>query len=67
MEFDRLKVNPNVSSWSECTLIDDDDDELNADIDGQLLSHRLGVVSEVHLDDGMLDLCNNPEHRNNEG
>jgi hypothetical protein len=55
MEFDRLKVNPKVSSRSEITFVDDDE-ELNADIDGQLLSHLVGVVSEVDLDETVLDL-----------
>jgi len=52
MEFDRLKVTPKLSSKSDTTLIDDDE-ELHANTDGQLLSHLVGEVSEVDLDEAM--------------
>jgi ribosomal protein L12E/L44/L45/RPP1/RPP2 len=52
MEFDRLKVNPKVSA-KPCTSIQDDE-ELSATIDGQLLSHLVDEVAEVDLDELML-------------
>ena len=49
LEYDRLKVTPRVSSKSyvSCT----DEEELHATSDGQLLSHLVGAVSDVGLDE----------------
>jgi hypothetical protein len=52
MEFDRLKVNPKVSAKSGPSI--QDDEELSATIDGQLLSHLVDEVAEVDLDELML-------------
>jgi hypothetical protein len=49
MEFDRLKCTPKVSSKPDTAPLDDDDAYTIAD--GQLLSHLVGEVSEVGLDD----------------
>jgi hypothetical protein len=58
MEFDRLKCTPVSKSKSDTSHInDDDDDEAYAISDGQLLSHIVGEVSEVGLDDVMLSSC----------
>jgi hypothetical protein len=53
MEFDRLKTTPIVSSRPDTTLIDDDE-ELNADSDSELLTHLIGEVCELGLDETML-------------
>ena len=53
MEFDRLKCTPKVPAKADTSLLDDDD-EAYANIDGQLLSHLVGEVSEVGLDEAML-------------
>ena len=53
MEFDRLKCTPKILSKSDISLIDDDD-EVYANTDGQLLSHLVGEVSEVGLDEAVL-------------
>jgi hypothetical protein len=53
MEFDWLKCTPKVSSRQETSPLDDDEDAY-ATTDGQLLSHLVGEVSEVDLDDPML-------------
>jgi hypothetical protein len=52
MEFDRLKVNPKVSAKPGPSI--QDDEELSATIDGQLLSHLVDEVAEVDLDEWML-------------
>ena len=52
VEYDRRKVSPSVSIKPFTSHIDDD--EANDTLDGQLLSHLVGEVSEVDLDDGML-------------
>jgi hypothetical protein len=52
MEFDRLKVNPKVSAKPGPSI--QDDEELSATIDGQLLSHLVDEVAEVDLDELML-------------
>ena len=52
VEYDRRKVSPSVSIKPVTSHIDDD--EANDILDGQLLSHLVGEVSEVDLDDGML-------------
>jgi hypothetical protein len=57
MEFDRIKCTPVIESKSNTTLDMDKDDEAYAISDGQLLSHILGEVSEVGLDDAMLSSC----------
>jgi hypothetical protein len=49
IEFDRFKFTLKVSSKSDITLIDDEE-ELHANTNGQLLSHLVGEVSEVDLD-----------------
>ena len=48
MEYDRLKVYPGASSRSVTTPLVDD--EANSIIDGQLLPHLVGEVTEVDLD-----------------
>jgi hypothetical protein len=53
MEFDRLKVTPKVSSKPDISPVDED--ELYSDTDGQLLSHLVGEVSEVGLDEAVLN------------
>ena len=52
MEFDRPAVIPNASTMSDTTYLDEE--EANATADGQLLSHLVGVVSEVGLDEDEL-------------
>jgi hypothetical protein len=49
IEFDRFKFTLKVSNKSDITLIDDEE-ELHANTNGQLLSHLVGEVSEVDLD-----------------
>ena len=49
MEFDRLTVIPKASTRLTTNYLDED--EANATSDGQLLSHLIGEVSEVGLDD----------------
>ena len=49
MEYDRLKVYPGASSRSVTTPLDDE--EANATIDGQLLSHLVGEMTEVGMDE----------------
>ena len=53
MEFDRLKCIPKVSVRTSLSLSDDDEDAY-ANTDGQLLSHLVGDVSEVGLDEAGL-------------
>jgi hypothetical protein len=53
MEVDRLKVIPKDSAFS-CTSYDDDDEEAIATSDGQLLSHLIGEVSDVIMDEAKL-------------
>ena len=59
VEYDRRKVLPSVSSRLAPSPVDDD--EANDTIDGQLLSHLVGEVTEVDLDEAKLgsfdDLC----------
>jgi hypothetical protein len=50
IEFDRLKVTPKALSKSDTTLINEDE-ELHANTDGQLLSHLVGEVSKVDFDE----------------
>ena len=52
MEFDRPAVIPNASTMSDTTYLDEE--EANATADGQLLSHLVGVVSEIGLDEDEL-------------
>ena len=52
MEYDRLKVYPGASSSSVTAPLDDE--EVNATIDGQLLSHLVGEVTEVGMDEDEL-------------
>ena len=49
LEYDRLKVTPRVSSKSYTSHTDEE--ELHATSDGQLLSHLVGAVSDVGLDE----------------
>ena len=53
MEYDRLKCIPKVSVRTSLSLSDDDEDAY-ASTDGQLLSHLVGDVSEVGLDEAGL-------------
>ena len=48
MEFDRVKVYPNASSKPAARSLDED--EATDNVDGQLLSHLVGELSEVDLD-----------------
>jgi hypothetical protein len=57
MEFDRLKCTPMVMSKSGTYPINDDEEEADTISDGQLLTHLIGEVSEVRLDDAVLDSC----------
>jgi hypothetical protein len=52
MEFDRLTVIPKALTLSDTSYLDDE--EANAISDGQLLSHLVGEVSEVGLDEDRL-------------
>ena len=55
MEYDRLTVIPKASTVLTTTYVDEE--EANATSDGQLLSHLIGEVSEVGLDeDGISSL-----------
>jgi hypothetical protein len=49
MEFDRFTVIPKASTRLDSTYLDED--EAIATSDGQLLSHLVGEVSEVGLDE----------------
>jgi len=49
VEFDRSKVSPKVNDYPTDDELDDEED--NATYDGKLLSHLVGMVSEVRLDD----------------
>jgi hypothetical protein len=49
MEYDRLKVIPNVLAQLDYSPLDDE--EVNDTSDGQLLNHLVGDVSEVGMDD----------------
>jgi hypothetical protein len=57
MEFDRIKVAPVSPSKPDISLSDEDDEDVYAVLDGQLLSHLVGEVSEVGLDDDALGSC----------
>jgi hypothetical protein len=57
VEFDRIILTPTILSKSDTSLSEDDDEEVYAVSDGQLLTHLVGEVSEVGLDDGMLHSC----------
>jgi hypothetical protein len=57
MEFDRLKFTPTLSSKSDTSFSDEDEEEAYTVSDGQLLSHLVGEVSEVGLDDTALGSC----------
>jgi hypothetical protein len=50
VEYDRLICTPKFPSKADTSLIDDDD-EVYASSDGQLLAHLVGEVSEVGLDE----------------
>jgi hypothetical protein len=52
MEFDRLAIVPKASTMLESTYLDEDEEI--AISDGQVLSHLVGEVSEVGLDDDRL-------------
>jgi hypothetical protein len=57
MEFDRIKFTPTILSKPDFVVSDDDDEEVYSVADGQLLSHLVGEVSEVGLDDVALGSC----------
>jgi hypothetical protein len=57
MEFDRFKLSPTILSKHDTLLSDEDDDEVYSVSDGQLLTHLVGEVSEVGLDDETLGSC----------
>jgi hypothetical protein len=57
MEFDRIKLTPTVSRKPDISLSEDDDKEAYTISNGQLLTHLVGEVSEVGLDDGALGSC----------
>jgi hypothetical protein len=52
MEFNRLKCTPKVSSMVDISPTEDED-EVYAIADGQLLSHLVGDVSEIGPDEDM--------------
>ena len=52
MEVDRVRVTPNVKSRPAVSPLDED--EATDNVDGQLLSHLVGEVSEVGLDESGL-------------
>src|SRR6266540_7482735 len=52
VEIDRLKVSPKLPNKVIITELDDED--ADAITDGQLLSHLVGVVSEVGLDEARI-------------
>ena len=52
MEIDRVKVYPNAMSTPAAPPLDED--EATDNVDGQLLSHLVGEVSEVDLDESRL-------------
>ena len=52
VEYDRRRVSPSISSWPVSSSVDDD--AAHATIDGQLLSHLVGEVTEVDLDEAGL-------------
>jgi hypothetical protein len=55
MEFDRIKLTPTISSKSDTSLTKNED--AYAISDSQLLTHLVGEVSEVGMDDGALGSC----------
>jgi hypothetical protein len=57
MEFDRLKVAPVSPSKPDLSLSHEDDEDVYAVSDGQLLSHLVGEVSEVGLDEDVFGSC----------
>jgi hypothetical protein len=56
MKFDRLRCSPTVLRRSSPSLIDDDK-EVYAISDGQLLTHLVGDVLEMGLDETLLGSC----------
>jgi hypothetical protein len=52
MEYDRLTVDPKLQNVVDDT--DLDEEEVNATLDGQLLSSLVGVVSEIDLNEATL-------------
>jgi hypothetical protein len=64
MEFDRLKVALVSPSKPDFYLSDKDDEEVYAVSDSQLLSHLVGEVSKVGLDDDALGSCFKLQARN---
>jgi hypothetical protein len=57
MEVDGLKITHMYSSKPDASLYDDEDEDVYVVSDGQLLTHLVGEVSEVRLDDGALGSC----------
>jgi hypothetical protein len=57
MEFDRFKISPTILSKHDTLLSNEDDEEVYSVSDGQLLTHLVGEVSEVGLDDETLGSC----------
>jgi hypothetical protein len=57
MEYDKLKCTHVSKSKTDTSLTSDDDDEGYSISDGQLLTHIVGEVSEVVLDDTMFGSC----------
>jgi hypothetical protein len=57
MEFDRLKVTHVSPRKPDFSLSNEDDEDVYAVSDGQLLSHLVSEVSEVGLDDNVLGSC----------
>ena len=53
LEFDRLTVSPKAQSRSYSPLLEED--EADTTEDGQLLSHLVGQVTEVSLDESRLE------------
>jgi hypothetical protein len=56
MKFDRIKLTPTILGKPDTVVSDDDEEEVYSFSDGQLLSHLLGEVLEVGLDDVALGL-----------
>jgi hypothetical protein len=57
MEFDRIKLTPTILSKPDTLISDEDDEEVYAVSDGQLLTHLVEEVSEVGLGDKTLGSC----------
>ena len=55
MEFDRPTVAPKLSSFVDPLVSDEEDEDVDANDEGKLLSHLVKDTTEVDLDDTVCD------------